>query len=341
MITIESIAEQFKGTIVGDANKEITHIDSIKDAKKGSLSYVSDTKYYYLVKNTKASVVIVPFDDAIPESNATLIRVKSPAYVFTMILKQWEQVNKKERQGISENAVISKTAKIGENVYIQDNVVIDEKVKIGNNTKIMANTFIGQNTVIGQNCIIYPNVAIRDNVCIGNNVIIHSGVVIGSDGFGFLFDKDIHVKIPQIGMVQIHDNVEIGANTTIDRATIGKTVIGEGTKIDNLVQIAHNVEIGKHCIICAQVGIAGSTTIGNYVTIAGQAGVTGHISVGDGSTIAGQAGVTKPVKPKDIVSGFPATNHKEANHLHVLQRKLPEIYETVKYLKKEIKNLRR
>jgi len=304
------------------------------------LAYIVDPKYYSYLSNTKASIIITPIEENLPKTNATIVMVNSPALVFTMILRMWDKENRKLKEGVSNKAMISEKAQIGKGVYIEENVFVGENVVIGDNTQILANTYIGENTKIGNNCFIYPNVSIMNDMFIGNNVIIHAGVVLGSDGFGFLFDKGIHLKIPQIGTVEVQDNVEIGANTTVDRATIGKTIIGEGTKIDNLVQIAHNVEIGKHCIICAQVGIAGSSVIGDYVTLAGQAGVTGHITIGSGVTVAGQAGVTKNVKPKEIVSGFPAMPHKEANHLEVLRRKLPEMYETIKHLQNEIHDLK-
>ncbi|MCP4481787.1 MAG: UDP-3-O-(3-hydroxymyristoyl)glucosamine N-acyltransferase [bacterium] len=340
MITAKQIAKKFNGKIIGDENASISRINSIKDAQAGDLAYVSESKYYYLVKNTKASIVIIPEEEKLMASTATMIQVKSPVYVFTMILRQWVKENKKVKTGISKKTSIAKTAKIGNNVYIQDNVVIEDSVVIANNVQIMANTFIGKNSTIGENCLIYPNVTVRENVQVGKSVILHSNVTIGSDGFGFLFAKGEHIKVPQIGGVIIGSNVEIGANSTIDRATVGSTVIGDGTKIDNLVQIAHNVEIGKHCIICAQVGIAGSTIIGNYVTLAGQVGINGHISLGDHVVVAAKSGVTKPIKSEQIVSGFPATKQKEANHLHVLTRKLPEIYKTIKYLKIELKKLK-
>ena len=344
MITAKDIAEKYNGKIIGDGTVRVSSFCSIKESKEfkeGGLAYIADSKYFSYLPITKAAVIIAPMDDSIPSTNATVVMVNSPAYVFAMILRMWYEENRRKKEGISSKAVISEKAVIGKGVYVGENVVVEENAVVGENTQIFANSYIGRNAKIGSNCLIYPNVSIMDNILVGNNVIIHSGVVIGSDGFGFLFDKGIHMKIPQIGIVEVQDNVEIGANTTIDRATIGKTIIGEGTKIDNLVQIAHNVEIGKHCIICAQVGIAGSTTVGDYVTFAGQAGVTGHINIGSGSTVAAQAGVTKNVKPKEIVSGYPAMAHKDANHLEVLKRKLPEMYETIKYLQKEIKEIKK
>ncbi|MDI6642137.1 MAG: UDP-3-O-(3-hydroxymyristoyl)glucosamine N-acyltransferase, partial [Elusimicrobiota bacterium] len=229
--------------------------------------------------------------------------------------------------GIHQTAIISKSAKLGENVTIGPYTIIEADVSVGENTVISANCYIGRNSTIGKKCFIYPQVVIRENVTIGNEVIIHSGTVIGSDGFGYFKMQEnthmlTHIKIPQIGTVEIEDNVEIGACVTIDRATTGKTVIGSGTKIDNLVQIGHNVKIGKNCIIVSQAGIAGSVKIGNNVTIAGQAGIKDHIIIGDGAVVAAQSGVIGDVKHGEIVSGYPARPHKEALKVQAFINKL-------------------
>ncbi|MDR0676345.1 MAG: UDP-3-O-(3-hydroxymyristoyl)glucosamine N-acyltransferase [Elusimicrobiota bacterium] len=350
MLTAKYIAETFDGKIIGNETAAFSFFCSIKDVnqKENCLAYITDAKYYSFLPITMASIVIMPNENLdnpkikkiLSKIKTTLIMVNSPVSVFVSLLIDWDKNNSVKKIGISQKATISETTVFGKNVFIGDNVTIDDGANIGDNTQIYPNSFIGKDVKIGKNCLIYPNVSILYNTEIGDNAIIHSGVVIGSDGFGFLFNKDSHLKIPQVGSVKIGDNVEIGANTTVDRSTFGKTLIGDGTKIDNLVQIAHNVEIGKHCIICSQVGIAGSTIIGDFVTLAGQAGITGHITIGDGAIVAAQAGVTKNIKPKDMVSGYPAMPHKEANQLYVLTRKLPDIYETVKYLKNEIKDLK-
>jgi UDP-3-O-[3-hydroxymyristoyl] glucosamine N-acyltransferase len=350
MLTAKYIAEKFNGKVIGNENMTFLSFGSIKDLnlKKDSIAYITDQKYYSLLSNTSASIVIIPnenledekINEVFSRSKATLIMVQSPVFVFVSLLSDWDRDNRERRVGISEKAIISDSAVIGKNVYIGQNVIIEDGAVIGDNTQLYPNSFIGKDVRIGSNCLIYPTVSIMYGTTIGDNVIMHSGVVVGSDGFGFLFNKDYHMKIPQIGTVCIGNNVEIGANTTIDRSTFGKTLIGDGTKIDNLVQIAHNVEIGKHCIICSQVGIAGSTIVGDFVTLAGQAGITGHITIGSGSTVAAQAGVTKNVKPKEIVSGYPAMPHREANHMYVLNRKLPTMYETIKYLQNEVKELK-
>ncbi len=348
MLNAKQIAEKFDGKVIGNENKSFTFFSSIKEHNipSDSLSYITDKKYYKVLENTLASIVIIPFEEdenllnLLKNSKATLVMVKNPVFVFVSILRDWQESNKIKRVGISKTSIIADDVILGKDIYIGENVVIEKGAIIGDGSEIYSNTFIGENVKIGKNNLIYSNVSIMKDVEIKDNVIIHSGVTIGSDGFGFLFNKTFHMKVPQIGSVKIGNDVEIGANTTIDRSTLGNTIIGDGTKIDNLVQIAHNVEIGKHCIICSQVGIAGSTIIGDYVTLAGQAGITGHISIGNAAIVAAQAGVTKSVKPNEIVSGYPAMAHRDANHIYVLNRKLPEMYETIKYLQNELKILK-
>jgi UDP-3-O-[3-hydroxymyristoyl] glucosamine N-acyltransferase len=337
-ITAKEIISKFGGVVRGDQEKFATHPSSIEDAAKESFCFVSDKKYYSHIPCTKASIIIARAGENIPESSASIIFVDDPNIVFARILELYEKESKEILSGIHPTAIVSTEAVLEKNIYIGPYSIIEAGVKICENTIIMSGCFIGKNTFIGSSCLVYPNVVIREKIYIGNKVIIHSGVVIGSDGFGFAFDKKslAHFKVPQVGGVSIEDNVEIGANTTIDRATIGNTKIGKGTKIDNLVQIAHNVEIGENCIICAQVGIAGSTTIGNYVTLAGQAGITGHIKIEDKATVAAQGGVTKNVKKNEIVSGYPAMPHKQALENTAMLNKLPDIYKRLKELEKKL-----
>ncbi|MFH1715157.1 MAG: UDP-3-O-(3-hydroxymyristoyl)glucosamine N-acyltransferase [Elusimicrobiota bacterium] len=337
MISVKEIARLVNGKIVGNENAQVEHASSIKETSSGSISFVACSKYYPYVKDSNASVIITPIDEAIPQSKATIVMVDNPTAAFAAVLSILDKDMEVVRKGIDKSAFVDPTAKIGNNVYIGKNVIIENDVVVGDSTVIMANTVIGSKSTIGNNTKIYYNVSIRERVTIGSNVIIHSGVVIGSDGFGFVFYEGVHKKIPQIGTVEIADNVEIGANTAIDRATVGSTKIGKGTKIDNLVQIAHNVEIGESCLVCGQVGIAGSTVIGNYVTLAGQAGVTGHIQIGDKATIAAQAGVTKNIAAKEVVSGYPASPHQQARQVYAILRKLPELYKKVLSLEKKLK----
>ncbi|MFC1567091.1 UDP-3-O-(3-hydroxymyristoyl)glucosamine N-acyltransferase [bacterium] len=339
MITAKQIAELVDGKLVGNQDVIVSSASSIKETKKDSISFVACSKYYQYLDETKASVIITPIDERIKSSNATIIMVANPMLAFAAVLNKLITLSNNKKIGIEKTAVVDPTAKTGKDVYIGQNVVIEKGVSIGDNTIIEANTFVGQNSSIGDNCRLYQNISVREDVIIKNNVIIHSGVVIGSDGFGFVFNTGFHNKVPQIGNVVIENNVEIGANTAIDRATVGSTKIGEGTKIDNLVQIAHNVELGKNCLVCAQVGIAGSTIIGDYVTLAGQAGLVGHINIGDKAIIAAQAGVTKSVPANETVSGYPAQNHSKARQTYSLLRKLPELYKKILSLEKKTKKI--
>jgi len=331
--TLKEIADAVKGSVSGNGDVVITNVAGINEAKEGDITFVSNPKYVNFIETTKASAIIINenFRD----------RVKIPALVcsdpylaYAKILSIMAEEKQKHPSGISKNSAISKTANIGSNVSVSDFSVIDENASVGDNTVIYPNCYVGKNAKIGLNCLIYPNVTIRENVSVGNNVIIHSGTVIGSDGFGYVPEGGKLRKIPQIGIVEICDDVEIGANVAIDRATTGKTVIGKGTKIDNLVQIAHNVQIGENSVICGQAGISGSTKIGNWVTIAGQAGTVGHITIGDGAVLAARAGVIGDVAPKETVSGYPARPHRQAMKISALINKLPELFEEIKKLKK-------
>jgi UDP-3-O-[3-hydroxymyristoyl] glucosamine N-acyltransferase len=245
----------------------------------------------------------------------------------------------KRPSGLHPTAIVSPTAKLGKNVAVGAYTVIDDKAQIGEGTIIYSGCYIGSNTKIGKDCLIYPHVSIRERIEIGDRVIIHCGTVIGSDGFGFAAVKGVQEKIPQIGTVLVEDDVEIGANVTIDRARFDKTIIGRGTKIDNLVQIAHNVIIGENCIIVAQAGISGSTVLGKNVTLAGQAGLVGHINIGDGAICAAQSGVTKSVPPNTMVSGYPAKPHEVAKRVNACVQSLPELYKKIKELEDKVKEL--
>jgi len=333
-LTLEEVLNLVKGQLLKPTDKKIniTGVASLEDANENDLSIFSDTRLIKQFYNTKAGAVLISEnlsedENLVKKTEIPLIKVKNPQIAFIEILKIIEKEKKQIEEGIHKTAVISKNVEIGRNVNIGAYVVIEENVKIGDNTAILPQCFIGRNTKIGESCLIYPQVVIRENIEIGKNVIIHSGAVIGSDGFGYtkVPETGEHKKIPQVGTVSIGDNVEIGSNVTIDRATTGKTVIGEGTKIDNLVQIGHNVKIGKNCIIVAQVGIAGSSRIGNNVTLAGQAGIADHIEIGDNAIVAAQAGVIGNIKAGEIVSGYPARPHKQQLKIQAILNNLPEI----------------
>lgn len=335
--TLAEIAKIIDGEVQGDEHLVITGISGIKEAKKGHITFVANPKYFSLVEQTQASAVIVSFN--IPFSKKPLIRVKNPSLAFskfasTIIGDLSHHVN-----GIHSTAVIAEDVVIGKNVAIGPCVVVQSKANIGNDTVIHGGCFIGYEVIVGQGCLIYPNTTIRERVQIGSNVIIHCGAVIGSDGFGFADVKGVHEKIPQVGIVVVENDVEIGSNVTIDRARFDKTFIGQGTKIDNLVQIAHNVIIGKNCIIVSQTGISGSVEIKDGAILAGQSGIAGHLTIGEGAIVAAQAGVTKSVQPKDIVSGYPAKPHNIAKKVNAALQRLPIYVQKIQDLEKRIEYL--
>ena len=336
--TLKEIAAIVDGEILGDENAVVTGICGIKEAKKGDLTFIANPRYLSLMNHTKASAIITSKD--VKSAPLPIIRTENPSIAFAKMVSLMAPNEAKKPSGIHPTAVIGERVRIGRNVTIQAYVVIEDNVEIKDSTILYAGVYVGHHTKIGQDCTIYPYAIIRERVVIGNRVIIHGGTVIGSDGFGFSTVKGVHRRIPQIGNVIIEDDVEIGANVTIDRARFDKTLIKKGTKIDNLVQIAHNVIIGEHSIIVAQSGISGSTTIGNNVTVAGQAGVIGHVSVGDNVVVAARAGVTKSIPPNTCVSGFPAKSHKVAKRINACVQNLPDLYKKVKALEEEIKNLK-
>lgn len=335
--TLKEIAEFIGGEVVGDGNVVITGVCGIKEACKGDITFVANPKYASFIETTRASAIITSRE--IENAAKPIVRTADPSLAFAKMLSLVVSSEVSHPQGIHPSAIIGKNVSLGKNVAIGPYVVIADNVSIGDRVIIYSGCFIGQLTTIGSETLIYPNVSIRERISIGSRVIIHSGTVVGSDGFGFATIKGMHHKIPQIGTVVIEDEVEIGANVTIDRARFDKTFIGKGTKIDNLVQIAHNVVIGENSIIVAQAGISGSTVIGKGVTLAGQAGLVGHITVGDGAIVAAQAGVTKSVPPNTLVSGYPAKPHDVARRVNACLQNLPKLYESVNELKKKIKEL--
>ena len=332
--TLREIAQLIDGAIVGDENVEICGVCGIKEAKEGDITFVANPKYMSLIKHTSASAIITTPD--VKRSVKPLIITENPSLAFAKLLSLIAPNEATHYRGIHSTAVIGKNVKFGDNIAIQPYTVVEENVEIGDNTVLCSGVFIGHHTKIGRDTVVYPHVSIRERVTIGDRVIIHSGTVIGSDGFGFATVKGLHHKIPQIGTVIIEDDVEIGANVTIDRARFDKTLIKHGTKIDNLVQIAHNVVIGENSIVVAQAGISGSTSVGKNVTIAGQAGIIGHINIGDNAVVAAQAGVTKSIPENTCVSGYPAKPHKKAKRINACVQKLPDLYKLVSKLEDKI-----
>jgi len=334
--TTKDIAGLLSGKVDGDPDIVIDKITRIEEGVQGSLSFLANPKYTQYIYTSKASAVIVN-NDFVPEQsiNCTLIRVEDAYSAFAKVLEAYNQV-KHQRTGISEQAFISESARIGKDAYIGPFVFVGENVIIGDGVKIYPNTSIADNVSIGDNTLIYSGVRIYDGSVIGEACIFHSGVVIGSDGFGFAPQEDNNYKkIAQIGNVVIEDDVEIGSNTTVDRATVGSTIIRKGVKLDNLIMVAHNVEIGEHTVIAAQAGISGSTKIGKNCIIAGQAGLIGHLKIADNVTIGAQAGISNNFKEGSIVLGSPAFDVKRYRKAYIHFRNLNKIVERIDKLEKE------
>lgn len=332
---LSQIAELFNGKIEGE-DVEIIGVKGIEDASDGDITYLISKKHLDSIKKSRASAVIVR--EKLEGFDKSQLIVDNPQFVFVRLLKLFYE-KPQPHMGISKDSFISESCKIGRNVTVYPFCYISENVEIGDNTVIYPFTFIGRDTKIGNDCIIYSNVTIRERIEIGNRVIIHPGCVIGADGFGYIFHEGKHEKIPQIGTVIIEDDVEIGACTTIDRATTGKTIIGKGTKIDNLVQIAHNVKVGKNCILVAQAGIAGSSRLGDGCILAGQVGVADHVEIESGSVITAKSGVMPGRVEKGVFSGIPIMPHREWLKANAIFQKLPEIYKKIREIEEKIKAL--
>ena len=330
------------GKVEGNADKAVASFGKIEEAQDGQLAFLANPKYEEHLYTTKASIIIINESQELKQPiSSTLIRVKDAYSAFATLLDKYQQLKTQQLSGIQQPVYIDPSAKTGNNVFIGAFTYIGEKTIVADNVKIFPNVFLGNNVTIGENTIIHPGVKIYHDSIIGKNVVIHAGTVIGSDGFGFAPQADgTFKKVPQIGNVIIEDNVEIGANTTIDRATIGSTLIKAGAKLDNLLQIAHNVEVGNHTVIAAQSGISGSTKIGNHVMIGGQVGIVGHIQIADGCKINAQSGVSKSIKrPKTAVTGSPAYDYTAALRSQAISRNLPELEKRIIELEKQIKEL--
>ncbi|MDO6737534.1 UDP-3-O-(3-hydroxymyristoyl)glucosamine N-acyltransferase [Wenyingzhuangia sp. 2_MG-2023] len=325
------IAEILGGEIVGDSSATVSTLSKIEEGEKGSMTFLSNPKYTNYIYSTNASIVIVN-SDFVPakEISATLIKVQDAYQAFTQILEFYNEY-KNQKSGIESPVSISETAKIGSDAYIGAFVYIGANAVLGNNVKIYPGCYIGDNVIVKDNTTLYAGVKVYSDCEIGNNCKIHAGVVVGSDGFGFAPTETGEYKtIPQIGNVIIHDNVDIGANSTIDRATMGSTVIGKGVKLDNLTQVAHNATIGKNTVMASQSGIAGSSSVGDNCMIGGQVGISGHISVGNNVKISAKTGVAKNIKDGAIIRGIPSMNYNDYNKSYVYFKKLPSIIEELK-----------
>ena len=336
------ISEILEGTIEGNPDVEVSSVAKIEEGKSGSISFLANPKYADYIYSTDASIVIINKDFKLQQAvkdSLTLIRVDDAYACFGQLLEMYNQV-KNNKVGISKLAAIAQTAKIGQEVYIGDFVSIGENVTIGDRVKIYPNTTIGDNSVIEENTTIFSGCSIYSETKIGKNCIIHAGARLGADGFGFAPNSENNYKkVAQIGNVVIEDNVEIGANTSIDRATLGSTIIRKGVKLDNLIQIAHNVEIGENTVMAAQCGVAGSTKIGKNCMIGGQVGIVGHIKIADGVKIAAQSGIANSIETENsIVQGSPAIPIGDFKRSYVMFRKLPELSNQIKELKNQIKH---
>ncbi len=335
--TLQEIAEFIGGEVVGDGDIAITGVAGIEDAGEGELTFLANPKYVSFLGKTQASAIITSMD--IEVAPRPIIRTENPSLAFVKAVSFVLPLDIKHPKGIHQSAVIGKNVSLGKDVAIGPYAVIEDDASIGDKAVIYSHCYVGRGASIGADTLVYPNVSIRERVAIGSRVIIHSGTVIGSDGFGFIPVEGKHHKIPQIGTVVIEDDVEIGSNVSIDRARFDKTVIGEGTKIDNLVHIAHNVTTGKNCLIVAQVGISGSTSLGNNVILAGQAGLVGHIKVGDNAVVMAQSGVNKSIPPDTVMWGYPAKPAQVSRRVNAAVQNLPRLFASVTELKKKVEAL--
>jgi UDP-3-O-[3-hydroxymyristoyl] glucosamine N-acyltransferase len=337
-IPLEDLAQSAQATIHGSSEVFISGLSHLEEATSGDLSFVLKPKFYEAARNSQAAAFLTT--QPIPDDPRPQLICSNPLLAIVTLAQKYFLPPLPQR-GIHPTAVIGQDVRIGPDASIGPLVTIGDRAEIGSGVTIYAGVHIGEDAVIGDNCVLYPHVALLANCILGHRVILHSGTVVGSDGFGYAQHEEHHHKIPQLGNVLIEDDVELGANVTVDRATFGSTVIKQGTKIDNQVQIAHNVVIGEHCIVVAQVGIAGSTRLGHHVMIGGQAGLVDHLTIGDQVRIASGAGVTNHVESNQTVGGRPAVDHNTWRKAQVLQYQLPVMRNELRTLRNEVDDLKR
>ena len=338
----QQIATFLNGTIEGNPEIKVSSFSKIEEGKPGTLTFLANPKYEHHIYNTKASIVLVNNDFMPAEPvQATIIRVANAYAALAMLLNIVEQHKHKLYVGIDSTAFIAPSAQVGADCYIGHFAYIGENAKVGKNCRIYPNVYIGDNVTIGDNCILYPHTTIYESCLVGNNCILHAGAVIGADGFGFAPEGEQYKKIPQLGNVILEDDVEVGANTTIDRAVMDSTIIRRGVKLDNLVQIAHNVDVGENTVMAAQVGIAGSVKVGKHCMFGGQVGLAGHIKIADNVTLGAQAGIISDVKESTTLLGAPAIHAKDFMRSSAIFNRLPEMYRTMGQLQREIEELKR
>jgi len=337
--TLAELALELNGEVVGDGSTLIRGVAGIREAQPGDITFLANSRYEAHLEETRASAVICSREPRM--TTLSLLMVDNPYLAFQRVVRVFRPDSHRPPPGIHPSAVVAPDAEIGPEASIGAHCVVENGASLGARAVLMPGCYVGRLVRIGEDSFLYPNVTVREECELGARCILHPGVVIGSDGFGFAFDAGRYHKVPQVGNVIVGDDVEIGANTTIDRATTDSTRIGDGTKIDNLVQIGHNVVIGQHCIIVAQVGISGSTQLEDFVTVGGQAGIAGHIRIGERATLAGRSGVTKPVLAGEVVSGYPALPHGLWKRITALAQKLPQLFQRTRTLEARVEKLER
>jgi UDP-3-O-[3-hydroxymyristoyl] glucosamine N-acyltransferase len=336
-ITAAQIAEQVRGELLGDGSVTITGFAAANQARSGDLTFADQEAYFAVAEASQAAAILVP--EGFASTQKTLIRVKNPRIAVARLLPLFFPPDQ-YAPGVHPSAVIDASAQVDPAAHIGPNCTVGARAKIGARTVLMGGNHIGRDAKVGEDTTLYPNVVIYLQCQVGNRVIIHAGTVIGSDGYGYVLDEGRHRKILQIGNVIIHDDVEIGANTAIDRGALGSTVIGQGTKIDNLVHVAHNVNIGKHCIITGQVGFAGSTKMGDYCVVAAQSGIADHLNIGNQATIGAKSGVMRDIPDGGKVLGTPAMPDKQAKRQMIASQQLPDIIRRMRDLEKQLEELK-
>jgi UDP-3-O-[3-hydroxymyristoyl] glucosamine N-acyltransferase len=337
--TLAELAAELGGAVVGDGAVVIRGVAGIREALPGDVTFLANARYESHLAETRASAVIC--DRQARECGIPLLQVDNPYLAFQQAVRVFRPDPYRPVPGVHPSAVIAPEATLGEGVSIGPYCVIEPGARLGDRVVVMAGGYVGAKAVVGEASFLYPRVVVREECVVGARCILHAGVVIGADGFGFAFDAGRYHKVPQVGNVVIGDDVEIGANTCVDRATTDSTRIGDGTKIDNLVQIGHNVNVGRHCIIVAQVGVAGSTVLEDYVTLGGQAGIAGHLRLEKGAVVAAQSGVSRNVKSKEVVSGYPAIAHGAWKRVSVLLQRLPQLFQKTRDLEQRVEALER
>lgn len=335
--TVGEIAALVGGVVVGDRAAVVTGLNGIEHARPGDLTFLGSPRYFSFLETTRATAVLVP--QGVSREGLTVVEVENPYAAFAQMLSVYETLSQRHPQGIHPTAVVGAHVRLGKNVALDAHVVVADYCELGDDVVVYANSYIGAHSTIGAGTLIYPNVTIRERTTVGARCILQPGVVLGADGFGYTPAGGRHHKIPQVGVVVLGDDVEIGANSAVDRATCGETVVGNGTKIDNLVQIGHNVRIGDHTTFSGASAVAGSVTIGSHVTIAGHVGVADHVTIGDRVIVGAKSGVTKSIPPGRVVSGYPAKDHEREKRIQATIRRLPELQRRIHELESRLKEL--